>query len=135
MSKVKFEVYNGSTTLEDLGSLKSVVGKGGSVKLTKKNFFNTDKRVVVIGQLKTGESAVIACSAEVSKHARAMNKAGKKQNEILAWLIGLNVLQNEEGQYFVSMPAGEAGEGVLVDKLAIVTTAEAITNPEELIAW
>jgi hypothetical protein len=131
---VKFGKYEGATTLEDLGSLKSIVGKGGSVKLSKKNFFNPEKRVVVIAQHKDGQSAVISCSKEVSKHARALQADGKTQTEILAWLIGLNVLQNEEGQYFVSMPAGEAGEGIAIDSLKVVATSE-VVNVAELVAW
>jgi hypothetical protein len=131
---VKFEVYNGSESLEDLGTLKSIIGKGGTVKLSKKNFFNPEKRVVTIVTNKAGESAVISCSTGVSKHARQLQKDGKKQNEILGWLVGLNVLANEEGQYFVSMPGGEAGEGTSVDSLKVVETS-AIINTEELIAW
>lgn len=131
---VKFENYPGSTTLEDLGTLKTIIGKKGTVKLSRKNFFNNEKRVVVIAKRADGESAVIACSAEVSKHARKLQSEGKKQAEILAWLIGLNVLQNEKEQYFISMPAGEAGEGLSVDTLKVVDTAE-IINIDELVAF
>lgn len=131
---VKFENYPGSTTLEDLGTLKTIIGKKGTVKLSRKNFFNNEKRVVVIAKRADGESAVIACSAEVSKHARKLQTEGKKQAEILAWLIGLNVLQNEKEQYFISMPAGEAGEGLSVDTLKVVDTAE-IINIDELVAF
>lgn len=131
---VKFENYAGSTTLNDLGTLKSLIGKKGTVKLSKKNFLNTAKRVVVIGKKASGESAVVACSGEVSKHARKMREEGKKQAEILGWLIGLQILENDKGQYFISMPAGEAGEGLNVDTLKVVATDEVI-NPEEVMAW
>jgi hypothetical protein len=132
---VKFAEYSGSTTLNDLGTLKSIVGKGGSVKLSMKNFTNENKRVVVIANKANGESAVIACSDGVSKHARSLRKEGKKQAEVLGWLIGLNVLENEKEQYFISMPSGTPGEGISVDKLKVLDTKEVITNTEELIAW
>lgn len=131
---VKFEKYAGSTTLSDLGTLKSIIGNDGTINLSKKNFLNEAKRVVVIAKHKNGESAIIACSTEVSKHARKLHKGSKTKAEILGWLIGLNVLENEEGQYFVSMPSGEAGEGLSVKSLKVVETS-AILDPEELVAF
>jgi hypothetical protein len=124
----KFEGNDGST-LNDLGTLKTIAGKGGSIGLIRKNFNDPSKRVAVLVTRKDGQSAVIPCSTQVSNALRS-----KKMK--IAQLIGLSVLENEEGRNFVSMPATGGVQGFEVDKLNVVEmeAAEADFLPEELIA-
>ena len=129
---VQFGKYEGNANLSDLGTLKSIVGKGGTVKFSNKNFNNPNKRVVVIGAKKDGTSAVIACSDTVSRHLRTAKGKGATTVQMLGWLVGLSVLENENEQYFISMPAGELAEGLNVDTLKSADIAEFL--PEETIA-
>jgi hypothetical protein len=129
---VTFKKYDQTSTLEDLGTLQAVVGKGGTAKLNGKNF-RSNKRVVVIAKNKAGDSAIISCSAQVSDLARQMHKSGKTKEELIAWFSGLSVLENEEGVPFISMPADGAGTEVSLDKVKAVETKDFI--PAELVAF
>lgn len=127
---VEFKKYAGSeTTLSELGTLKEVAGKGGKIALIRKNFADGSKRVAVLVTRKDGQSAIVACSKQVSDALRA-----KKMT--IAQLVGLNVIENEEGHNFVSMPATGAIQEFAVDgvKAAVVETEKANFLPEELIA-
>lgn len=128
---VEFKKYEGSdSTLNELGTVKSVVGKGGKLALIRKNFADPNKRVAVLLTNKAGNSAVIACSKQVSDALRA-----KKMT--IAHLVGLNIVENDEGHNFISMPAAGAIQSFDVDKVkeAQVATEEATFLPEELIAF
>jgi hypothetical protein len=132
---VVLKKYEGSATLEDLGNVKSIAGKGGTIDFLDKNFADLGKRVVVLVKNKAGESGVIACSQGLSKNLREAKTAGKSRKELLGWVAGLNVLENEDGQYFITMPSsGEAREGINVDSLKIVDTS-AIIDIGALAAW
>lgn len=128
---VEFKKFTGGeTTLTELGTLKDIAGKGGKIALIRKNFADGRKRVAVLVTKKDGTSAIIACSAQVSESLRA-----KKMN--IAQLAGLNIVENEEGRNFISMPATGAIQEFDVDglKAAVVETEKATFLPEELIAW
>lgn len=119
------------STLNDLGTLKKVIGKGGSVKFAGKKNLTSNKRVALIGKNAKGDSAVIACSESVSTHVRAGFKKGAISASIVAWLLSLTVLENEEGLYFVSMPAGSSSPEYSVD--TVTAEAEEAFTPEEII--
>ena len=96
---IEFKKYEGAnSTLEDLGTVKELAGKKGKIALIRKNFNNPEKRVVVVLTNAKDESAVISCSKQVSDALR-------KKEMTIAQLVGLNVVQNEEGVAFISMPA------------------------------
>lgn len=123
-----------ANTLTELGTVKAVVGKGGKLKPAgKKNFFNPEKRVALVLINPKGESAVVACSEQVSKHLRTLNKEGKTFEQLIPWIAGLNIMQNEEGVAFISMPSGGVGTEYSLDKVTVEDTADFI--PEALVAF
>lgn len=120
---------NGESTLNDLGTVKAIAGKGGKIALIRKNFNDPAKRVAVLITNKAGESAVVACSAQVSAALRE-----KKMN--IAQLAGLTVVENEEGHNFIAMPATGGLQEFAVDQLKtqeVEVSGEFL--PEELIAF
>lgn len=128
---VKFEAFKGGdSTLTEEGTVKNIVGKGGKIALIRKNFNDEKKRVAVLLTNKKGESAVVACSKQVSDALRA-----KKLT--IAHLLGLNIVSNEEGHNFISMPATGAIQSFDVDsvKAKEVATEEATFLPEELVVF
>lgn len=126
-----FKQFNGTenNTLTDLGTVKTAVGKGGSISLVRKNWNDPTKRVAIILQKADGKSMTIACSKQLSDALRS-NKL--KLNH----LIGLNIIEDEKGRNFISMPATGALQTISVDKLktATIETEEATFLPEELLA-
>ena len=96
---IKLEKYQGGeSTLTSLGTVVETTGVDGSISFIRKNFNNTEKRVALLLKNKKGESAVISCSAPLSKEIRA----GKIT---ISEIFGLEIIETEEGSMFVSMPA------------------------------
>ncbi len=128
MTKVDFAAYSTEdrATLEDLGTLNSQVGIGGSYRPASKSNFLSEKRVAIIGVNKKGESAVIACSTAVSKALRA-------KEVTLSQLGNYHILADAEGRLFISSPAGEM-PSVSVKSLK-EEKVEAISSMTDLIAW
>ena len=107
MKTIEFKAYERAEgTLEEVGTPMTLAGKKGSVSFIPKNFADDSKRVAVIVGKADGTSAVISCSKSVSNAVRKHKQAGKKAIELLKWVAGLTVLQNEEGLNFISLPAG-----------------------------
>src|SRR5680860_536623 len=102
---LKFAVYE-STTLEDLGTTATVVGKGGSLAFIPKNLAGT-KRVVVVLKNKAGESTTLSCSTEVSNMVRKAIEKGMAKAEALAVLSKLSILEGESKIPYLCAPAGE----------------------------
>jgi len=119
-------------SIENLGTLESLMPKGTKIKFGKNNFANDKKRVVVVATDKAGKIAIVSCSEPVSNVARKLVAAGKTKPEVLGWLITLDVVENENGM-FISKPLGEAGESIEIGKLKKVTSEEFI--PADLVAW
>lgn len=127
---LEFKKYEGGpSTLTDLGTVKSIAGKGGKIAFIRNNFNNPDKRVALLITNADGNSAVLACSQQVSDALR-----NKQMN--IAQLANLSVLENEEGINFIAMPATGGLQEFSVDAITTVAT-EATTEflPEELIAF
>jgi len=130
---VEFKNYEANTAeLENLGSVKSLAGKGGKIALIRKNYKDLSKRVVVVVTRKDGKSATVPCSKQVSDAFRA------KQLSI-AQLIGLEIVENtmEDGSHrqFIAMPATGGLHEIAVDKInPEAVSAVSVENPEEL-AW
>ena len=127
---LNFQKYQGGTaSLASLGTVKENAGKGGKIAFVRNNFNNPDKRVAVVITNADGESAVVACSSQVSDALR------NKQLTI-AQLAELNIIQNEEGINFIAMPATGAIQEFSVDALkSEATPVSATFLPEELVAF
>jgi len=127
---LEFKKYEGGpSTLTDLGTVKSIAGKGGKIAFIRNNFNNPDKRVALLITNSDGNSAVLACSQQVSDALR------NKQMTI-AQLANLSVIENEEGVNFIAMPATGGLQEFSVDAIASVATeTSAEFLPEELIAF
>ena len=100
--------------LVELGTLKSLAGKGGKISFLRKNFADTNKRVVVVINKKDGNSAIIPCSSQVSKLVR-------NGDITIQQLAGLQVVEGEneagESTHFIVMPQGVGTQEFSVDKL------------------
>jgi hypothetical protein len=131
---VTFKKYEnaGSEELANLGSVKTVAGKGGKIALLRKNYKDLTKRVAVVITNAKGQSAVVPCSKQVSEALRSKSLT-------IAQLVGLDIVETtaEDGslRQFISMPATGGLHEIALDKIA-VEAVEAVTveNPEEL-AW
>jgi hypothetical protein len=127
---LEFKKYEGgSSTLTNLGTVKSIAGKGGKIAFIRSNFNNLDKRVAILITNGNGDSDIVACSQQLSDALR------NKQITI-AELAGLSIVENEEGANFITMPATGALQEFSLDDIKEVTTTT-VTNflPEELIAF
>jgi hypothetical protein len=128
---VEFKKFTQSdSALTDEGTLKAIVGKGGKIALIRKNWEDKTKRVAVLLTNKAGNSAVVACSKQVSDALR-----NGKLN--IAQLVGLSVVSNEEGHNFVSMPAAGAIKEIAIDSVKeekFETEVEAL-DPHSLVAF
>jgi len=131
---IEWKKYAGSeNTLEEVGTVKELAGKGGKIALIRKNYNDATKRVAVVVSKKDGTSAIISCSKQVSQQLR-------KKHMNIAQLAGLTVVEgkNAEGEetYFVAMPATGGLQEFAVDGLK-ASALEVKTEflPEELIAF
>lgn len=129
----------------ELGTVASLVGKGGKVKFVPKNLADDSKRVAVILEKKNGESAIILCSKAVS--------AGVRDKSItLSNLLGFTVTEQQSKSYYdehgnlvqdgetinvITMPTNAANLiEVAVDTVKVTEyepSAELV--PEDLIAF
>lgn len=128
---VVFGTFAGSETkLQEQGTLRAIAGKSGKIALMRKNFADNTKRVAVLITNKAGQTAVVACSKQVSDALRA-------QKLTIAQLAELTVVSNEEGHNFIAMPATGAIQTFELDKIAKATveTEEASFLPEALVAF
>jgi hypothetical protein len=104
----------GAATLEEVGTLKENAGKGGKIALIRKNYSDLTKRVAVLITKKDGTSAVVPCSAQVSKALRA-------EELTIAQLANLNIVSGEDKEgnvrHFVAMPATGAIQEFAVDTI------------------
>ena len=130
---LKFEVYQREDRVE-LGTVNSLVGKGGKIKFVPKNLADDSKRVAVILERKDGASALLICSENVSK--------GVRSKEItLANLLGFTVTEqltrSGETINVVTMPNGGANLiEINVDSVKVADyqpSGELV--PEDLIAF
>lgn len=130
---LKFQKYQREDRIE-LGTVQSLVGKGGKIKFVPKNLADDSKRVAAILENKAGASALVVCSEAVSK--------GVRSKEItLANLLGFQVTEqltrNGETINVITMPNNGASLiEVAVDSVKVAEyepSAELV--PEDLIAF
>ena len=111
---IAFKKYQkADSNLVELGTVKSLAGKGGKISFIRKNFADVSKRVAVIIDKKDGNSAIIPCSSQVSKLVR-------EGSITLPQLAGLQVVEGEneagESTHFIVMPQGGGKQEFLTDK-------------------
>jgi len=122
------------TERTELGTVAELIGKGGTIKLSPRNFADDSKRVVVILEQSSGDSDMVICSAELSKRLRS-------KEITLSQLVGFTVTEQLSGSgeviNVITMPTN--GGNMIVLKLDDVksTAYEPATtfNAEELIAF
>ena len=128
---IEFKKYEGGTAeLTDLGTVKSVAGKGGKMALIRKNWNDTTKRVALLITRKDGQSAVVPCSKQVSDALRAKKLTA-------AQLAGLTIVETEvdgEARQFVSIPATGAIHELSLDNVKTEEVELTAQSMEELIA-
>ena len=132
---IEFKKYEGIATLENLGTLADQIGAKGTVKFSKPNFLNAEKRVVVIAENGDGNSAVITCSEPLSKQLRKAKAEGTDKNELLAYVVGLDILENEAGVPYITLPGGEKVDGITIAELKKVKVTTKVTSNLEELAW
>lgn len=117
----------------ELGTVAELIGKGGKIKLSPRNFADEAKRVIVILEQANGASDMVICSAELSKRLRS-------KEITLSQLIGFSVTEqlSATGELInvITMPAGGGLIEVNIDDVK-ATAYEPVTtfNAEELIAF
>lgn len=128
---LNFAVYE-STTLNDLGTPATAVGKGGSLAFIPKNLANVAKRVVIVLKNKLGESTTLSCSEQVSSIVRKAIAGGMEKKQALAILSKLSILEGDTEVPYLCAPAGEGSlEEFKIEELA----KNKVANYEELVAF
>lgn len=102
------------SNLTELGTLKSLAGKGGKIAFLRKNFANKSKRIALVVTKKDGTSTIVPCSEPVSTLIR-------NEEITINQLAGLQVVEGEnkagETTHFVVLPQGGAMQEFSADKL------------------
>ena len=120
-----FKVFEG-VTLEDLGTLASIVGKGGKLRFAGAKNLNSDKRVSVVMLKADGTSDTVSCSGPVSIGVRKALESGTAKNKVLAALAKLSVLAGDSEIPFICAPLGAGGaeEEFTVEQLSALKNAD-----------
>jgi len=104
MKSLKFETYERpATTVEDYGTVREQVGKGGTIGLLEDNFKDEKKRVAVVLKKADGSSIIVACSERTSKALR-------EKRATLPNLLEMSILVGENGIPFISSQGGRIQE-------------------------
>ena len=118
----------------ELGTIASVVGKGGSFRPASiNNWTDTSKRVVLVLAKKDGTSDLVTCSSEVSKRLRSKEL---KLSQLMGFTIVEQLTTSGETMNVVVMP----NNGATLPAVEITDEIPAYEpvstfNAEELIAF
>lgn len=118
----------------ELGTIASVVGKGGSFRPASiSNWTDTSKRVVLVLAKKDGTSDLVTCSSEVSKRLRSKEL---KLSQLMGFTIVEQLTTSGETMNVVVMP----NNGATLPAVEITDEIPAYEpvstfNAEELIAF
>jgi hypothetical protein len=130
---LNFKAYQRADRTE-LGTIASIVGKGGSFRPASiSNWTDANKRVVLVLAKKDGTSDLITCSTEVSKRLRSKEL---KLSQLMGFTIIEQLTTSGETMNVVVMPNGGA-KLPSVEVGDSIPTYEPIStfNAEELIAF
>jgi len=105
---LNFKVREAQTTVNatSLGTVASVVGKGGSVDFIPSNLTSTDRRLVVILKKADGTQDQVICSQAVSDAFRSKEIT---LNQLLGFEIKEQVSSAGELYNQINMPSSNAG--------------------------
>lgn len=117
----------------ELGTVAELIGKGGKIKLSPRNFADDSKRVAVVLEQANGSSDMVICSAELSKRLRS-------KEITLSNLIGFTVTEqlSVSGEMInvITMPTGGTMIEINIDEVK-ATAYEPVSafNADELVAF
>ena len=96
-------------TFSEAGTLaENAVGM--SLKFSKKNLKNLEKKVTLLLKDEEGNNYFLPCTTPLSESVRAAIAKGKSHKEILSALQHLTIIVNDEdGKYFLNAPDGGSG--------------------------
>lgn len=133
---IKFEHYESSTgELTSIGSLNTIVGVGGTYRLaSKKNFLST-KRVALLAKQKSGKSAILLCSKEVSRLLRDKEITKEDLGTLPVFEVELEVEDEDTGEMKteVSYFVGLTGGGDTSETEVTVTKESLKATPKEVV--
>ena len=122
-----FKVYE-SPTLEVLGTLAGIAGKGGKLRFTNRSF-NGKGQLCVVMERKDGLSDTVTCSKVVTSACRKALEAGQNKKQVLAAIKDLDIVEAPNGGNYISAPMGEAGE---IESFTIEELTKSKVSYEEL---
>lgn len=117
----------------ELGTVAELIGKGGKIKLSPRNFADDSKRVAVILEQANGSSDMVICSAELSKRLRS-------KEITLSQLVGFTITEqlSTTGEMInvITLPTGGGMIEVNIDDVKTTAYEPVSTfNAEELVAF
>ena len=130
---LNFKAYQRADRTE-LGTIASIVGKGGSYRpATMNNWLDQNKRVVLVLAKKDGTSDLVTCSAELSKRLRSKEI---KLSQLMGFTIVEQLTTTGETMNVVVMPNnGTALPSVAITDEIVAYEPISTFNAEELIAF
>lgn len=125
-----FKVYErAESSLEDLGTLAQLAGRGSKLAFIPSNLMSTKRVTIVVANAK-GESATVTCSANISSAVRNALKEGTSKSAVLGTLANLTVFEREDGAHYLA----QQGSGEL-DFHEISKAVKEAISVEELVAF
>ena len=126
-----FKPYE-SSKLDDLGQISEILGKTGTVRFSSDRNLKSAKRVTLILKNGKGESAAVPCSSAVSNTVRQALAEETDEEEILAALIQLHLLEDPiKDRIFIS-PLGSGDGTPLKDSYKVDNLKKIKTTYEKL---
>ena len=122
------------TERTELGTVAALIGKGGKMKLSPRNFADESKRVAVILEQLGGASDLVICSGEVSKRLRSKEIT---LSQLAGFVVVEQLTTNGDLINIITMPSNANGMIELkIDDVKQTAYQPAATfNAEELIAF
>ena len=117
----------------ELGSIASIVGKGGSFRpASLNNWADANKRVVLVLAKKDGTSDLVTCSTELSKRLRSKEI---KLSQLMGFTIVEQLTSTGETMNVVVMPnSGTTLPSVEITDEIVAYEPVSTFDPSELIA-
>ena len=130
---LNFKAYQRADRTE-LGTIASIVGKGGSFRPASiNNWTDANKRVVLVLAKKDGTSDLITCSTEVSKRLRSKEL---KLSQLMSFTVVEQLTVSGDVMNVVVMPSsGATLPAVEITDNIVAYEPVSTFNAEELIAF
>jgi hypothetical protein len=104
MKSLEFKEFKrADSTVENYGTVKEQVGKGGTIGLLEDNFKDHSKRVAIVLKRANGNSVIVSCSERASKALR-------EKKVTLPNLMEMSIIVGENGIPFISSQGGRIQE-------------------------